>query len=232
MADESASVTTRCYERSVRRPRPLARCCVLLTCAWTASSCGADSDAPSATLISTTPASSNPTTVVPADDAREVVSFAEPASVDDWTNVDDSVMGGVSASTTSWEAGRMVFAGALSLENNGGFTSVRGPVDASLGERIGDANTVTVEVLGDGRTYLFQLRTSDEWLYVSQFSTVAAVSDEYPLELAAFEPVTRFLDPAPDAPVLDASTVVQIAVYLVDGRAGTFRLAVGGITAE
>ena len=67
---------------------------------------------------------------------------------------------------------------------------------------------------------------------MSQFSTVAAVSDEYPLELAAFEPVTCFLDPALDAPVLDASTVVQIAVHLVDGRAGTFRLAVGGITAE
>ena len=166
------------------------------------------------------------------DDARDVVTFPDEASIEGWTNVDDSVMGGVSASTTSWESGRLVFAGDLSLENNGGFTSVRGPVDPDLGALISDATELTLDADGDGRSYLLQLRTTDEWLYVSPFTTVDGAPGSFPLELAAFEPVTRFLDPAPDAPPLDASTVVQMAIYLVDGQEGSFRLAVGGITAE
>ncbi len=175
-------------------------------------------------------ATSEPTS---ADDtARSVVAFAEAASVDGWSNVDDTVMGGVSASTTSWESGRLVFAGDLSLENNGGFASVRGPADPGYGEAISDATALVVDAEGDDRTYVLQLRTADESLYITRFTTTDGAAERYVLPLAAFEPVTRFLEPSPSTPPLDASTVVQIAVYVLDAQEGSFRLAIGGIDAQ
>ena len=46
-----------------------------------------------------------------------------------WTSVNDVVMGGVSDSLMQVsEDGTGVFAGHLSLENNGGFASVRAPL--------------------------------------------------------------------------------------------------------
>ena len=45
-----------------------------------------------------------------------------------WRNVDDVVMGGVSSSSMRIEEGVAVFKGEVSLENNGGFASVRSGV--------------------------------------------------------------------------------------------------------
>lgn len=160
---------------------------------------------------------------------RPIVTFAEPASVSEWSNVDDTVMGGVSASTTSWEAGRMVFSGELSLDNNGGFTSVRGPIDPSLGALVDGATALVVDAEGDGRTYVLQLRTADESLYTASLGTVDGVEQRVVLPLADFAPVTRFLEPSPGSPPLDASALVQFAIYLLDGQEGGFRLAVAGI---
>lgn len=190
------------------------------------------SDSTAATVVDSAPDTMVATTAdPPVDDARPVVAFPDPTSISGWSNVDDTVMGGVSSSTTSWEEGRMVFAGELSLENNGGFTSVRGPLDPSIGATIADAATLTVDAEGDGRTYVVQLRTVDESLYISAFASVDGVARRYELPLAGFEPVTRFLEPSPGTPPLDASAVVQIAIYLLDKQEGGFRLAVAGISA-
>lgn len=166
------------------------------------------------------------------DTLRVLESFAEPGSVDDWTNVDDTVMGGVSASTTTWSEGQMVFTGELSLENNGGFTSVRGPLDAELGKLLADSGAIVIDAEGDGRTYVLQIRTSGDGQYVARFATVAGQPQRYRLALEAFEPVTRFLDPAPDGLPLDASQAVQLTIYLLDGQEGPFRLGVAAISAE
>lgn len=44
-----------------------------------------------------------------------------------WQVVNDGVMGGVSKSTKSINANSLVFKGTVSLENNGGFASIRAP---------------------------------------------------------------------------------------------------------
>lgn len=197
------------------------------------------SDAPASPPTSTatsaspsTPASASPELV---EAWRPVVTFADASSIEGWSNVDDTVMGGVSASTTSWESGRLVFAGDLSLENNGGFASVRGPIDPALGAALDEATALAVDAEGDGRTYVLQLRTSDESLYITRFTTTAGAageSDQYVLPLADFEPVTRFLEPSPSTPPLDAGTIVQMAVYVLDAQEGSFRLAIGSIAAQ
>jgi hypothetical protein len=218
----------------------------LLACLLLATACGAD-DAASTTAAAPTTAA--PTTVTPttassttapsttaapttvADPSRTMFDFVEAGSLEGWGTVNDTVMGGVSSSSTIWEAGQMVFAGDLSLDNNGGFTSVRGPIDERLGALLADATQLTVQATGDGKVYLLQLRTVDDQLYVQRFTTVADAEQTYPLDLAAFEPVGRFLDPLPDAAPLDPSRVAQVVIYLLDKQEGAFRLAVRRLAA-
>ena len=58
-------------------------------------------------------------------DSIVLVDFAD-ATAPDWFVVNDDVMGGVSSSTMQvTQEGTGVFAGRLSLANNGGFASVR-----------------------------------------------------------------------------------------------------------
>ena len=83
-----------------------------------------------------------------------VVDFDSGATA--WRSVDDSVMGGVSASRMRIDGDVAVFEGELSLENNGGFASVRsGPLRTDLTGSAG----VRVRVLGDGNKYQLRIRT-------------------------------------------------------------------------
>lgn len=192
----------------------------------------ADTVPSSSVRATTSPAPTSPaTTSTAASTGRTLFAFTEAGDVEAWSNVNDNVMGGVSSSTSSWEDGAMVFAGELSLDNNGGFTSIRGPIELDLGARIGDARQLVVEATGDGRTYLLQLRTLDDLQYVQQFSTEPGVEARHELAFAAFEPVGRFLDPLPGAPALDPSRVAQVVVYLVEKAEGPFRLALRRIAA-
>jgi monofunctional biosynthetic peptidoglycan transglycosylase len=45
-----------------------------------------------------------------------------------WTIVNDGVMGGLSQSKASLDADALIFAGNVSLKNNGGFVSLRSPM--------------------------------------------------------------------------------------------------------
>lgn len=158
--------------------------------------------------------------------------FTGTEAAQQWQAVNDGVMGGVSDGRFRiTHKNTLEFYGTLSLENNGGFTSVRGPIDERLGALLADATQLTVQATGDGKVYLLQLRTVDDQLYVQRFTTVAEVEQTYPLDLTAFEPVGRFLDPLPDAAPLDPSRVAQVVIYLLDKQEGAFRMAVRRIAA-
>lgn len=76
---------------------------------------------------------------------QRVIDF-ESLAGSDWYVVDDGVMGGRSSSSLrSGESGIAVFEGVLSLENNGGFASVRTVAFASTFETVADEWT-TVEL--------------------------------------------------------------------------------------
>ena len=72
-----------------------------------------------------------------------------------WFAVNDGVMGGVSKGAARLTESGMEFSGVLSLENNGGFASVREQVRGSLEGFSG----VHLRVRGDGRTYQMRLES-------------------------------------------------------------------------
>src|SRR4051794_29229224 len=81
---------------------------------------------------------------------RTVYDFQTTANAAAWQVVNDDVMGGVSNSSFCLTNGVALFRGKVSLENNGGFASVR-----SLPARhdLAGGNTFVVRVRGDGRRY-------------------------------------------------------------------------------
>lgn len=176
-----------------------------------------------------------PTTVprpsAPAVGPAVLVDLGDPAAAAGWTTVNDPVMGGRSTSTVAFGDGGLVFSGNISLDNNGGFASARGPVDPEIGRRATGATSLRVRAMGDGKTYLLKVETGQPWSYVQRFSTAAGVRRDYDLPVGGFQSVGRFLDPVPNVSPLDPSAISRVAVYILDKQEGPFRIVVSSIEA-
>ena len=78
-----------------------------------------------------------------------------------WRIVNDGVMGGLSRGKVLFsDKGSMLFSGTLSLENNGGFSSVRSD---DLDLDLADYEGLAIRVRGDGRTYQLRLSTDESY---------------------------------------------------------------------
>jgi monofunctional biosynthetic peptidoglycan transglycosylase len=104
------------------------------------------------------------------DEGRVLFSFDEENASGAWQPVNDGVMGGLSDGRFRiTDEGWMEFYGTLSLENNGGFASVRSR-RSTLGLKNGD--TIVVRVRGDGRKYNINLYSSGpRYSYRQSFQT-------------------------------------------------------------
>ena len=200
------------------------------------SSTSSSSDATSADTTPVTASDATTTTVAASTTTTAAATsvalfdFANAESAVGWTTQNDTVMGGVSQSTQAWANGQLVFEGTLSLENNGGFTSLVSPIDNELGQRAVGASAIVIDALGDAKTYVLQLRGADNTRFIQRFATVAGSQQKYELPIDKFEAVTSFLAPVPNAAPLQLANIQQIALYLLDKQAGPFRLAVTSIS--
>lgn len=162
---------------------------------------------------------------------KTLFDFADRASAARWFNVDDPVMGGVSSSSISAVAGAALFGGNVSLENNGGFASVRSrtlqPADDLHGYR-----ALRARVKGDGKTYIFSLQTfsAPRLNYWQRFKTKKGAWVEVALPLSGFEPVFRGVTPR-NAPALDLRAIANYSLYITDKQAGPFTLEIAWIKA-
>jgi monofunctional biosynthetic peptidoglycan transglycosylase len=114
----------------------------------------------------------------------------EPAKIG-WQVVNDDVMGGCSRASHEVDprAGSLHFRGMLSVENNGGFASVRGELDAPLPP----FSAVRVLVSGDGRQYQLRLRETSQPEDIAWRARFRArdAREAILLPLDDFEPVFR-----------------------------------------
>ena len=181
------------------------------------------------TSIPTTDDTMSPviTTTTPTNEANLILAeFDSEVSVNDWYVQNDTVMGGVSSSELSWNDGDVVFSGNLSTDNNGGFTSMRGPVLPYIPSS--GLTAISVVAQGDGRTYLMQIRTESD-SYIQRFTPGETMSGTT-LKLSDFVATDWRLSPIPDRPPLVSEAVRQVAVYLVDKQVGEFVLRLRSIS--
>lgn len=164
--------------------------------------------------------------------ARVLFDFSAPDVVAQWSAIDDRVMGGVSQSRLRHDAaGFAVFEGVVSLEQNGGFASVRSRPGAFGAP---GASAYVLEAAGDGRRYKLSLRVDDRFdgiTWQADFAPLAARWDRVRLSLTEFRPTFRGRAVA-DAPALDPANVRQVGLLIADRQAGPFELAVRAIGAE
>ena len=125
----------------------------------------------------------------------------------------------------------------MTTEQNGGFTSTLGPADQRIGQLALGANALGVKAIGDGRTYVLQLRAGqsgqDRWIarFTPSSTSEGSSGNLVSIPIDSFAPVNRFLRPTTPSAPLDPATIDQIGVYLIDEQVGNFRLAIEQITA-
>jgi len=159
------------------------------------------------------------------DGGRTLFSFENAEAAKQWQAVNDGVMGGRSDGRFKMTGDQtMRFFGTLSLENNGGFASVRTrPTKLEL--KPGDS--LVARVRGDGRKYSFNLyvpRPLTAFSYRADFETKKDEWIEVVLPLAKFE-ATSFGRVVQNQP-LDPARVDGLGILLGDKKAGPFKLEV------
>jgi hypothetical protein len=161
-----------------------------------------------------------------------LLDFDDPVEISQWTPVNDAVMGGMSRSAFELAVpGIARFRGVVSLENSGGFASVR---TAPRGWASSGASAFLLRVLGDGHAYKFTLRTDDGFdgvQYQSRFTPPAGEWQEARLAVASFAATFRGRSVPGSAP-LDPDRVRALGLMISDRQAGPFELLVDWIAVE
>lgn len=161
-------------------------------------------------------------------------AWTSATNADEWTIVNDTVMGGVSQATvTDHPKGGVVFSGVLSLDNNGGFTSTR---TAAVPDDWSGVSAIAMQVQGDGRRYIATVRTNNRSMrriyYRQAFDTDPEAATNVVLPLDEFEAYT-FGRRVPGAPSLREVTtqIGSVGVMLADKQPGPFELRIDSVAA-
>jgi monofunctional biosynthetic peptidoglycan transglycosylase len=162
------------------------------------------------------------------DGTRTLFRFDNADAARQWQTVNDGVMGGRSEGRFKiTDEKKMQFFGNLSLDNNGGFASVRSR-PAQLGLRKGD--TLMIRLRGDGREYTFNLYVPTRqtaFSYRTAFKTQKDEWTEVELPLDKFT-ATWFGETVENRP-LDPGEVNGVGILLGDKKAGPFKLEIDWI---
>ena len=150
-----------------------------------------------------------------------------------WFTVNDDVMGGISQSTVSVTAAGnlLTFQGNVSLENNGGFASIRSAWQAY---DLRDYAGIRLRVRGDGNDYRLRIYTEPtgrDIAYTAIFSTEPGLWTEAYIPFAEMVPLFRgFL--VERAGPLQPDQIRSISLMITDKQVGEFELEVDWIRAE
>jgi NADH dehydrogenase [ubiquinone] 1 alpha subcomplex assembly factor 1 len=166
---------------------------------------------------------------LPAGTARVLFDFSDPAAMRGWQVEDDVVMGGRSrGGITRDPAGHAVFSGKVSLENDGGFSSIQNHFDAI------DVSAFTHAVIrlkGDGRSYRFivEAEKNARHHYVAGFDTDGSWQ-EIRIPLRTMYPVRR--GDRLKLPDFPCRTLAQVRFMIANARAEPFELRIAEIRLE
>ena len=152
--------------------------------------------------------------------------FSQEADIGGWTVEDDVVMGGRSKGRLFVnEAGNAVFTGDISLENNGGFSSVKysfAPI------RVSACRSLCLGLKGDGKRYQLRVESSPDakYAYACDFETSGDWQTiEIPLaDLYAIHHGDRL-----NQPNYPGKTMAQIQLLIANEKAESFQIEIDKI---
>lgn len=160
---------------------------------------------------------------------KPIYDFSANSNLQVWFVVNDGVMGGLSTSTLKLnEEGHGVFAGTVSLENNGGFCSLRHRFERM---NVRPYSTLKMRIKGDDKKYQFRVKTnsSDYYSYVYDFQTTSEWA-EVKIPLKEMQPAFRGRNlNLPDFP---GESMEEIGILIGNKKAEDFSLLIDYILLE
>ncbi|QQM63235.1 CIA30 family protein [Pseudoalteromonas sp. LC2018020214] len=144
-----------------------------------------------------------------------------------WYVINDSVMGGVSNSQVTQTQESLLFTGNVSLDNNGGFASIR----TELNTQIQKTKAIALRVKGDGQIYQLRLRTTnylDGAAYTHSFKTVK--NEWVDINFAPSDFTLTYRGRVLEQqPIIDFDDIKQLGFMIAGKQEGKFKLEVGKI---
>jgi hypothetical protein len=156
-----------------------------------------------------------------------IFNFTQNSDISSWRVVDDVVMGGRSSGSFELSKdGHGVFSGEVSLENNGGFSSVRYSFNKL---KVNSEMKVVLKIKGDGKDYQFRVKhyANDAHSYITTFQTSG---DWETIEIPLKDLFPSFRGRTLDMPNFNHDSMEQIAFLIANKRAESFELLVDKVS--
>jgi NADH dehydrogenase [ubiquinone] 1 alpha subcomplex assembly factor 1 len=155
-----------------------------------------------------------------------IADFTEQNVRSQWGVTNDNVMGGVSTSKISVsEENVLIFSGEVSLENNGGFASLRSPIDDY---NFSDYEGFLIKVKGDGKNYNLSFRQTKYFTgynYTQKFQTEKDNWQIVKLPFKDFKFKYYGREVSNSEPP-DKSTIKQISILISNKQQGPFKIEI------
>lgn len=151
-----------------------------------------------------------------------MIDLTRPNEHQEWKATNDNVMGGISQGQLTFDGESSRFWGEISLDNNGGFSSINRAIDPLPFEVV----RVAVSFIGDGRRYQLRLATwknGNRITYKHEFTTIKDQQQVKAFDLNKFQAVFRGRLIS-DAPELIAQDIKEVGLLIADKQPGPFAL--------
>ena len=158
--------------------------------------------------------------------AQLIFDFDMNSDLRDWIIVDDVVMGGRSLGSFKLnEDGYGAFEGSISLENNGGFSSVRYRFNKINVERYSKA---VIRLKGDGKKYQFRVKdkSANYYSYITYFQTSGEWQE---IEIPLNEMYPSFRGRKLDLPNFAHDHIEEITFLIANKKTEEFKLLIDKI---
>lgn len=155
--------------------------------------------------------------------SKLIFDFKAKTNLTAWTVFDDVVMGGKSSSKMFINKDYLgVFEGKVSLENNGGFSSLRYQFRHI---EIKNATKIKIRLKGDGKDYQFRIKDTlcHFYSYITTFSTTTNWQD---IEIYLKDMYPSFRGKRLDYPNFSNKSIEQIAFLIANKRDEHFKLLI------
>jgi hypothetical protein len=155
-----------------------------------------------------------------------IFQFSSKSDINNWRVIDDVVMGGKSSGNFLInKEGYGDYHGIVSLENNGGFSSLRHDFDTV---KVENFSKIILRIKGDGKDYQFRIKDkqSNYYSYIYTFSTdknwqtiTIPIKEMYPAFRGRKLNIGNF----------NADTIEQLAFLIGNKKNEKFQLLIKGI---
>lgn len=158
-----------------------------------------------------------------------IYDFSQTSDLRNWQNVDDRVMGGVSLGNLSIsEDGHGIFKGDISLDNFGGFSSIRYRFDQIQTKSY---NKFIIRIKGDKKRYQFRVKANarDAHSYIYYFQTNGEWQD---VEIPFNQMYASFRGQKLNYPNFSGEKMEEISFLIGNKNAETFEILIDKVTVQ